>query len=149
MKKEKKFNYNLLGCIFIYLMSGAFLISSFTIEDATSRTFPQVLCALCILLATIFLIQILRGKYPNADINLSGTAKAMLMAGIILLYIVAINFVGYYIASVVFMPVGMLVLGQRNWKVIVGVDVGVILFLYLFFGLLLSMQMPEGALFNL
>lgn len=79
---------------------------------------------------------------------MSGTARALLMAGIILLYIVAINLVGYYIASIVFMPIGMLVLGQRSWKIIVGVDVGVILFLYLFFGLLLSMQMPEGILFH-
>lgn len=79
---------------------------------------------------------------------MSGTAKALLMAGIILLYIVAINLVGYYIASIVFMPIAMLILGQRNWKIIVGVDVGVMLFLYLFFGLLLSMQMPEGILFH-
>ena len=129
-------------------MSGAFLVSCFTIEDITSRTFPMVLCILCMLLATIFLVQILKGKYTNEDINMSGTAKALLMAGIILLYIVAINLVGYYIASIVFMPIAMLVLGQRNWKIIVGVDVGVILFLYLFFGLLLSMQMPEGILFH-
>ena len=129
-------------------MSGAFLVSCFTIEDIASRTFPMILCILCMLLATIFLIQILKGKYTNADINMSGTAKALLMAGIILLYIVAINLVGYYIASIVFMPIAMLILGQRNWKVIVGVDVGVILFLYLFFGLLLSMQMPEGILFH-
>lgn len=129
-------------------MSGAFLVSCFTIEDTASRTFPTILCILCMLLATIFLVQILKGKYTNADINMSGTAKALLMAGIILLYIVAINLVGYYIASIVFMPIGMLVLGQRSWKIIVGVDVGVILFLYLFFGLLLSMQMPEGILFH-
>ncbi len=148
MKKEKRFNFNLIGCFFIYLMSGAFLVSCFTIEDTASRTFPTILCILCMLLATIFLVQILKGKYTNADINMSGTAKALLMAGIILLYIVAINLVGYYIASIVFMPIGMLVLGQRSWKIIVGVDVGVILFLYLFFGLLLSMQMPEGILFH-
>ncbi len=146
MKKEK-FNYNLIGCIFIYLMSGAFLVSSFGIEDKTSRTFPQVLCFLCIILATLFLIQVLRGKYTNADINMTGTAKTLLMAGVILLYIVAINFAGFYIASGVFMPIAMIVLGQKSWKVIVGVDVGVILFIYLFFGLLLSMQMPEGILF--
>ncbi len=148
MKKEKRFNFNLIGCFFIYLMSGAFLVSCFSIEDIASRTFPMILCILCMLLATIFLIQILKGKYTNADINMSGTAKALLMAGIILLYIVAINLVGYYIASIVFMPIAMLILGQRNWKIIVGVDVGVMLFLYLFFGLLLSMQMPEGILFH-
>ncbi|NCB73777.1 MAG: tripartite tricarboxylate transporter TctB family protein [Clostridia bacterium] len=148
MKKEKRFNFNLIGCFFIYLMSGAFLVSCFSIEDIDSRTFPMILCILCMLLATIFLVQILKGKYTNADINMSGTAKALLMAGIILLYIVAINLVGYYIASIVFMPLAMLILGQRNWKIIVGVDVGVILFLYLFFGLLLSMQMPEGILFH-
>jgi len=151
LKKEKKreFNYNLLGCFFIYLMSGAFLVASFFIEDMSSRIFPQVLCVLCILLATIFLIQILKGKYTNADVNLSGTAKALMMGGIILLYILGINTIGFYIASIVFLPVGMLVLGQRDWKIIVGVDIGVMLFIYLFFGLLLSMQMPEGVLLSL
>ena len=128
-------------------MSALFLISTFAIEDQTSRIFPQVLCILSILLATVYFIQILRGKYTNEDVNLNGTGKSLLMAGIILLYILGISLVGFYIASLVFLPIGMIVLGQRSWKVIVGVDIGVMLFIYLFFGLLLSMQMPESILF--
>jgi len=147
LKKDGKFNYNLIGCIFIYVMSALFLISTFAIEDQTSRIFPQVLCILSILLATVYFIQILRGKYTNEDVNLNGTGKSLLMAGIILLYILGISLVGFYIASLVFLPIGMIVLGQRSWKVIVGVDIGVMLFIYLFFGLLLSMQMPESILF--
>lgn len=149
MKKEKNtgFNKNLIFSFFLYFVSAAFLIASFSIEDEASRTFPQVICGLTILLSTLFLFSVLRGHYTNDDVNLTGTGMALFMAGIILLYILAITYVGYYIATVVFLPIGMLVLGQRNWIVIVSVDVGVTIFVYVFFGLLLSMQMPDGILF--
>lgn len=149
MKKEKNtgFNKNLIFSFFLYFVAGAFLIASFSIEDEASRTFPQVICGLTILLSTLFLISVLRGHYTNDDVNLKGTGLAIFMAGIILLYILAITFVGYYIATVLFLPIGMLILGQRSWKVIVGIDIGVILFVYLFFGILLSMQMPDCILF--
>lgn len=144
---EKKFNYNYLSIAFIYLVSGIFLVSSFSIEDRASRTFPQVLCGLSILLATIFMIHVISGKEDGNSINLAGTKGAMIMAGLILLYIIAIYLGGYYVATVIYLPVGMIFLGQRSWKTIIGVDAGVMLVIYLFFGLILSMQMPEGLFF--
>ena len=61
------------------------------------------------------------------------------MAGLIFLYISAIYLGGYYIATVLYLPIGMIYLGQRNWKTIIGVDLGLNLVIYVFFGLLLSM----------
>lgn len=147
MQAKQKFNYNLISCLFIYAASFLFLFSSFTIKDNISRTFPQILCVLSIFLATIFLISILRGKETDDNINLSGTKSVLLMAGMIFLYISAIYLGGYYIATVIYIPIAMIFLGQRNWKIIVFVDLGLNLVIYVFFGLLLSMQMPTGILF--
>ena len=47
----------------------------------------------------------------------------------------------------IFLPAGMLYLGQRNWKIIAGITVGLPLIIYLFFDLLLGMIMPTGILF--
>lgn len=146
MQSKRKFNYNLISCFFIYVMSFMFLFSSFTIKDNISRRFPQVLCWVSIVLVTLFLIKILRGKESDDSINLSGTKSVLLMAGMIFLYISAIYLGGYYIATIIYIPIAMIFLGQRNWKTIVFVDIGLNLVIYVFFGLLLSMQMPEGVL---
>lgn len=145
-KGTRAFNYNLLSCLFIYAVSFLFLFSTFSIEDTQSRVFPQVICGLSIILVTCFLISVLRGKITDT-INLSGTKSVLIMAGLIFLYISAIYLGGYYIATVLYLPIGMIYLGQRNWKTIIGVDLGLNLVIYVFFGLLLSMQMPVGVLF--
>ena len=62
MNTKKKFNWNILSCFFIYIWAGIFFVSSLGIEDSGSRMFPQIMCGLSVLLATLFLISCLRGK---------------------------------------------------------------------------------------
>ncbi len=151
MKKEKKqLNYNLMSCVFIYVWAVVFFIASLSIEDQASRTFPQVLCGLAVLLATVFLVSILTGKYKDDnECCFAGTARAMGMGGILILYIIANYLAGFYISTLLYLPAGMLYLGQRSWKVIAGVTVGLPLIVFIFFDLILGMQMPVGILFGI
>ena len=143
---QKKFNWDILSAIFIYGWAGAFFAASLSIKDASSRMFPQVMCGLAALLATIFLISTLRGKSKEAA-SFAGTGRAAVMCGILILYILANYLTGFYISTLMYLPVGMLYLGQRNWKVIAGVTVGLPLIIYVFFDLILHMQMPTALLF--
>ena len=147
MEKTRKFNYNLISCAIIYAGSLLFLVGCFDIDPGATRIFPFAICILSLLLATVYLILVLRGKVPDDNINLSGTVKAVEMSGFVALYIAAIYLGGYYLASLLYLPVAMIFLGQRNWKAILSVVVCYTLVIYLFFGRLLSMQMPEGILF--
>ena len=151
MNSKKKFNYNLLSCFFIYIWAGIFYVSSLSIKDPTSRLFPQVMCGLSVLLATLFLISCLRGKdvkEGDEPINFAGTSRAAMMGLILAGYILLNILLGFYIATVIFMPIGMLYLGQRNWKIIAPISIALPLIIYLFFDLLLGMMMPTGTLFG-
>lgn len=150
LNTKKKFNWNILSCLFIYVWAGIFFVSSLGIEDAGSRMFPQIMCGLSVLLATLFLISCLRGKdvkEGDDPISFAGTGRAAVMGAILGGYILLNYLTGFYISTVIFLPIGMLYLGQRNWKVIISIAIALPLIVYLFFDLLLGMMMPTGILF--
>lgn len=151
LNTKKKFNWNIISCIFIYIWAGIFFVSSLGIEDAGSRMFPQIMCGLSVLLATLFLISCLRGKdvkEGDDPISFAGTGRAAVMGAILGGYILLNYLTGFYISTVIFLPIGMLYLGQRNWKVIVAISIALPLIIFLFFDLLLGMMMPTGILFQ-
>ena len=151
LNTKKKFNWNILSCLFIYVWAGIFFVSSLGIEDAGSRMFPQIMCGLSVLLATLFLISCLRGKdvkEGDDPISFAGTGRAAVMGAILGGYILLNYLTGFYISTVIFLPIGMLYLGQRNWKVIVAISIALPLIIFLFFDLLLGMMMPTGILFQ-
>ena len=151
MNTKKKFNWNILSCFFIYIWAGIFFVSSLGIEDSGSRMFPQIMCGLSVLLATLFLISCLRGKdvkEGDDPISFAGTGRAAVMGAILGGYILLNYLTGFYISTVIFLPIGMLYLGQRNWKVIVAISIALPLIIFLFFDLLLGMMMPTGILFQ-
>jgi len=146
---KKKFDFNILSCVFIYLWAAAFFVSSLAIEDSQSRLFPQIMCGLAVFLATLFLVSILTGRHKEPEgevISFAGTGRAAGMCGLLILYIIANYLFGFYIATILYMPAGMLYLGQRNWKPIVFVTLGLVLIVWLFFDVILNMQMPSGLL---
>ena len=150
MNTKKKFNWNILSCFFIYIWAGIFFVSSLVIEDSGSRMFPQIMCGLSVLLATLFLISCLRGKdvkEGDEPIDFTGSGRVALMGVILGGYILLNYLTGFYISTVIFLPIGMLYLGQRNWKVIISIAIALPLIVYLFFDLLLGMMMPTGILF--
>ena len=149
-KSAKTFNWNIISCIFIYAWSGIFFIASFKIDDMASRLFPRVMCGLSVFLATLFLISCLRGtdvKEDDAPVSFAGAGRALIMGIILGGYILANYLTGFYISTVIFLPAGMLYLGQRNWKIIASITIGLPLIIFHFFDVLLGMIMPTGILF--
>ncbi|MBQ6113779.1 MAG: tripartite tricarboxylate transporter TctB family protein, partial [Synergistaceae bacterium] len=57
-------------------------------------------------------------------------------------YAVAMEFTGYFMSTAIFLPLGMFMQGQKNWKVILGVTAGLEIFVYLLFVVGLSLRMP-------
>lgn len=142
--EKKKFNYNYLSVALIYIWAGAFLLWTPKIKDPASRMFPVGISIFAILLATALLIRTKMGKVENPDF--SGTKMAMIMAGLLIAYVGFIEVVGFYIATPFYLYITMWILGQRNKKLMLTISVLMALGVYLFFGLLLDMQIPEGML---
>ena len=150
-EKKKKFDPQLIAVIFVYVVAALYFIASFQIESAESRLFPRIICGLGVFLASIYLIQIIRGKANDAEVGenpFAGTGRAGIMCLLLIMYILLNYLAGYYVATLIFFPVTMLFLGQRKWSTIVITTVAYPLVVYLIFDLLLKMQMPEGLLFK-
>ena len=81
-------------------------------------------------------------------VDFSGTLSALFMAFLLLVYIGAITTVGYYLATPFYLYISMWILGQKNIKLIFAVSLLTPLAVYLFFDLLLKLQIPKGFFFS-
>lgn len=65
-----------------------------------------------------------------------------------ILYLILIQYIGYFISTVLFLLGGMYYLNYRNWKVMVGLAAGWLLFSYFAFYRLLYVPLPTGTLID-
>jgi len=66
---------------------------------------------------------------------------------LLLIYSTALSYLGFYLSSVLFLPLAMLLLGAKKPLSISLTSIGVLLFIYLVFARLLEVPLPEGSLF--
>lgn len=144
---KKPFNFNYLSVILIYAWSTAFLLWTPKIKDPASRMFPVAISVFAIILATVLLLKTYFKWGKQEELNFTGSRTAMVMAGLLIAYVGLIEAVGFYLATPFYIYITMWVLGQRNKKLMLTIALLMSLGVYLFFDLLLSMQIPEGMLF--
>lgn len=143
---KKPFNYNYLSAGLIYAWALAFLLWAPKIKDPASRMFPVGISVFAIVLATILVFKTKFNWGKNPELDFSGTKTAMYMAALLISYVGFIEVVGFYLATPFYLYISMWVLGQRNKKLMLTISLLMALGVYLFFGLLLDMQIPEGML---
>jgi len=145
---KKIFNHNYIFVIFLYIWSFIFLAVIPSIKVVGSRRFPYIICILTIVSATVLLLKTYYhwGKKEDS-VDFSGTLSALFVAFLLLVYIGAVMVVGFYLSTFFYLCVSMWVLGQRNIKLIFVMSLLTSLSVYLFFDLLLKLQIPEGFLF--
>lgn len=143
---KKTFNYNYLSVTLIYIWAAAFLLWAPKIKDPASRMFPVGISIFAIILATILLLKTKYNWGKNQELNFSGTKTALIMAAFLIIYVGVIEVVGYYFATPFYLYISMWVLGQKNKKLMLVISLLMSLGAYVFFGLLLDMQIPEGIL---
>lgn len=69
------------------------------------------------------------------------------LLALLLTYSALLSFFGFYLTSAVYLPLGMLLLGERKPLRVVLTTTGTILFVYVVFARLLEVPLPEGSLF--
>ena len=65
-----------------------------------------------------------------------------------ILYLIIMQYLGYYISTVLFLIGGMYYLTYRNWKVMISLTAGWLVFSYLAFYKLLYVPLPQGKLIS-
>lgn len=124
--------------IVFYVMTGSF-------SNLDAATWPRVILIGIMILSTLLVLHGWQLTKQNADAALPGlntVAGAMGALVIMIIYAILMNFTGYFVSSAIFLPVGMFLLGQRNWKAILGVTVGLEVFVYVLFVMQLQLRMP-------
>lgn len=82
--------------------------------------------------------------------NLNITVAPIRFWGLLILLIVysaLLSTFGFYLTSAVYLPLGMVLLGERKPLRITLTSTGTLLFVYLVFAKLLEVPLPEGSLF--
>lgn len=143
---KKSFNFNYLSVALIYIWAFAFLLWTPKIKDPGSRMFPVAISIFAIVLATILLLKTYFKWGKQEELDFSGSKMAMLMAALLIAYVALIEAVGFYLATPFYLYITMWVLGQRKKKLMISISILMPLIVFVFFDLILGMEIPEGML---
>lgn len=108
---------------------------------------------LAVALAVLSLVELSLNMRQNGkeakDVLIITSSPAMFISLILLMFIYAILLepLGFYLSSALFLPITMYILGARKLLTIALTSGGVLLFVFLVFGKLLGVPLPESTLF--
>ena len=127
------------GCILLALVAFAFATSrGFARFDARSIVMPYIAMAIITLLALIIIIQGIqksveaakKNEVPKQFFTLQNMKIPMITFGIIAAYILLFHYVGYMIATALFLVALMWFFKMRNWKTILAIVIVYLLIVY-------------------
>ncbi len=123
-----------------------YIKQGFNSSAAGPSFMPWLVIALIALLSVLLIVRALRAEHdPQTDITMPGKRTLAAMAGFTLLmicYAVAFMPVGYLPSTLIAFIVGLILLGERNWLLVVLFPVGMTLAIYFGFTELLSVWLP-------
>ena len=112
-----------------------------------SKQFSRFVLLLFLLMGVILLvITLINAKKPaGKEVTLKEFKNPMLMFVIICVYVAMMITIGFFPATLIFMPVSMLFMGYRRPLPIICTTVGMNLFVWVLFVYSLKVRLPEGA----
>lgn len=105
--------------------------------------------AMCCLWALHAARLIIAGDSERYNISRSQLAWFGVFLVVAALYVVGILWIGFFTATIIMVPTFAVVLGYRNWSVLFFTTAGFIAILYVVFRVLLSIPLPEEAIFTM
>ncbi|WP_059104358.1 tripartite tricarboxylate transporter TctB family protein [Shouchella shacheensis] len=113
-------------------------------NDVGPATFPLIASGLCTAFSLIFIVQALvaRKKDNEKKIIVNGPKKVILSITAFLLYIALIPIISFYVSTLVFLPLLLLITKERNWIKIGLITAGFLLFSFVGFELILGVPLP-------
>ncbi len=112
-----------------------------------SKQFSRFVLLLFLLMGVILLvITLINAKKPaGKEVTLKEFKNPMLMFVIICVYVAMMITIGFFPATLIFMPVSMLFMGYRRPLPIICTTIGMNLFVWVLFVYSLKVRLPEGA----
>lgn len=136
--------------VIMVLVSAAFLAQALS-YPAESSQFPRFLMGVQLLFSLIFLFQQFRHPVGPKTVQ-SGEVIASLVPAfkvflVTSLYVLAIDYIGYFAATAAFLLGAMALFGNRRLVVMGVVTVCFLALIYALFVLFMGVRLPQGLLF--
>ncbi len=110
---------------------------------------PQLTISAFAVLSVVLVSDALKtDKEKPFDLHLGSTLKLVLIITLAFIYVYLLPLLGFLLITPVFLAVLITIFGVRNWKQIVGVSLGLPIFLEVSFYQLFQLILPEGELWK-
>lgn len=151
MGNMKKANYIISAIMFLVGLGIVVMSSSLKIQigdgDPGAGFWPMLLGALIIIFAVGLAISTLKNKKMLEEktftISTPANMRVYILFGVIVLFCVILYFLGFYIGALLFIPAVMYLLKVRSVKKIVLTTVITLAAVYVLFGVLLNISLPD------
>jgi len=152
-------NREKMGALFILALSIAYGIYAFKIpliflsrgETLNARTMPYALSVAGIVLSLLIIVlpSFEKDKAITVREALSGLdwRRTAWLTGLMIIYSLSMPWVGFVIASIGFMAGGVMLLGERNIKVIMIASIPLVILLWFLLTKVLGMYVAPGEFF--
>ncbi|MDA3938844.1 MAG: tripartite tricarboxylate transporter TctB family protein [Spirochaetia bacterium] len=146
---KKQFAGRLIIPVFFMEFAIFFGILALGFPDRGDEVGPGVVPLLWIIGIFGFgIILLIRGVigHEKEDPTWGRIGKVSIFIALTILYLLIMQIIGYYLATTIYLISGMYYLAYRDWKVMISISAGWILFSYFAFYRLLYVPLPKGLL---
>jgi len=149
LRKEYRGQFAVI--LFLIYLCIAFLIISFSFRKSgpVSAALLPRLWIYSILLSSIYLLYRIFSGIEKSDPVQGSFHKPIPYILVCFAYAAVMPYLGFFLASLVFLIIGIVLLNYRKWTVIIAISIGWILFNYFLFYKLLFVPFPEGVILPL
>lgn len=151
-EQRKKFLSNdLIIGAFLAIIAAIFLVQAINFRGI-SKYFPTMVLSLFLTLSLcelgIGIYKTMRVRRGLEDVaNPEMKARPFIIFAAMCVYVFCIKRIGFFVTSAIYLPISMLLYGQRDFKKIIPITIGVLAFLYWMFVIQMKLHMPSGWLF--
>ena len=144
--------YNIGISIVLLLISAAMFLGTSGMPGIEGTigpgAWPRILSVVMAVLAVLLLLQSLKDASAKESPFSWGPGLKRVLAGIFVLavFCVVLYFFGFMIASAVMIPAVMLLFGEKRPLILLATTVGVLLFVYVIFAMVLNLPLPHGVI---
>lgn len=131
---------------FVYVNSGSFVVENGGLAKNPAY-YPRALALLLAILSAVLIIKaVIQRELGSVSVNKEFLKNVGIIFGLILLYVLSFQFVGFLVSSFVFLVCGVRLYGG-SWKESMLCSVLVTAGVYIVFHILMKVPMPQGILF--
>ncbi|MFG6147516.1 tripartite tricarboxylate transporter TctB family protein [Halobacillus sp. B23F22_1] len=134
----------LIGCSIYFYETMSFPSSE--LQMTSAAFIPRVYCLLMFIFSAFLMAGSFKGEEKEGESKPS-FLYSIIAIGLTSIYIISIPFIGFYVATLLFI-VGLLFYAKvRSWIILSSVPIGTLLFIYVFFVQTLNVTLPTGTIF--